>query len=239
MSKVLVTESHLNSIAEAIRSKNGTSTTYRPGDMAAAIQAIPTGITPTGTLNISENGTYDVTQYASASVNISAETGTMDIFISSFVNEYLTGWYGSRTVRRTLASGPKLVAGIYRYSNGYSSGAFYTLHDYGDLGNVCSADFGVKKTLSSMDFPGYGSLPIYAYGGMNGSGLNGNCVFYKNDIANNIDNVTAAITIASSSGGLNIYNGPTEEADFGTPYNSMSDELKSLFKQALLLTLVQ
>ena len=71
MSKVLVTESHLNNIAEAIRSKNGESTTYRPGDMAAAIRDIPTGgITPTGTINIMQNGTHDVTQYASANVSV-------------------------------------------------------------------------------------------------------------------------------------------------------------------------
>lgn len=43
MSKVLVTESHLSDIADAIRAKNGTQTEYRPGDMAAAIAAIPSG----------------------------------------------------------------------------------------------------------------------------------------------------------------------------------------------------
>ena len=41
MSKVLVTESHLEDIADAIRAKNGLETEYRPGDMAAAIAAIP------------------------------------------------------------------------------------------------------------------------------------------------------------------------------------------------------
>lgn len=71
MSKVLVTESYLGGIADAIRLKNGASTTYRPGDMAAAIEALDTsGIHPTGTKNITQNGTHDVTQYASADVNV-------------------------------------------------------------------------------------------------------------------------------------------------------------------------
>lgn len=71
MSKVLVTESHLDSIAAAIRSKNGASTTYRPGDMASAIRGIDTsGIHPTGTKQITKNGVTDITQYASANVAV-------------------------------------------------------------------------------------------------------------------------------------------------------------------------
>lgn len=70
MSKVLVTESSLAGIAAAIREKNGSSDTYMPGQMAAAIQAIPTGTTPTGTVNITQNGTVDVTDYASADVAV-------------------------------------------------------------------------------------------------------------------------------------------------------------------------
>jgi len=42
MAKVLVTESYLSDIADAIRSKNGAATTYKPGAMSAAIEALET-----------------------------------------------------------------------------------------------------------------------------------------------------------------------------------------------------
>lgn len=44
---------------------DGTLDTY-----ASKIDAIETGITPTGTINITENGTYDVSDKASANVNV-------------------------------------------------------------------------------------------------------------------------------------------------------------------------
>lgn len=50
---------------------NGTLDTY-----ASKIDAIETGITPTGTINITENGTYDVTDKASANVNVEGLKGT-------------------------------------------------------------------------------------------------------------------------------------------------------------------
>lgn len=70
MTKVLVTDTHLTDIANAIRDKNGTSEVYKPSEMASAIEGIETGIEPTGTLDIIENGVYDVTDYASANVNV-------------------------------------------------------------------------------------------------------------------------------------------------------------------------
>lgn len=57
---------------------NGTLDTY-----ANKIDAIETGITPTGTINITENGTYDVTDKASANVNVSGGD----------VSEYYTSSY--------------------------------------------------------------------------------------------------------------------------------------------------
>lgn len=64
-------EADLTSIANAIRSKGGTSASLAfPAGFVNAISAIKTGITPTGTKTITENGTHDVTNYATAQVNV-------------------------------------------------------------------------------------------------------------------------------------------------------------------------
>ena len=71
MSKGTIELDSLTAIANAIRGKLGVQDAYTPGQMPGAIQSIPTGgITPTGTVNIAQNGTHDVTQYASANVSV-------------------------------------------------------------------------------------------------------------------------------------------------------------------------
>ena len=69
---VLVENSSLQDIADSIRAKLGVQTTYKPGEMADAIDSISGGgIVPTGTKTITENGTgIDVAQYAYADVNV-------------------------------------------------------------------------------------------------------------------------------------------------------------------------
>lgn len=69
MAKVLVTDTYLEDIGDAIRSVNGEETTYKPSEMAAVIDDFY--IEPTGTKTITENGTgIDVKDYASADVNV-------------------------------------------------------------------------------------------------------------------------------------------------------------------------
>ena len=48
MANVVINDTHLTNIASAIREKNGTTNTYKPGDMAAAISAIAAGGGDTG-----------------------------------------------------------------------------------------------------------------------------------------------------------------------------------------------
>lgn len=82
MTQVLVEELSLYEIAEAIRSKNGTLTTYRPGDMPDAINALPTA-PELGSKAIAANGTYsassdDLDGYSSVTVNVPNSYGASD-----------------------------------------------------------------------------------------------------------------------------------------------------------------
>ena len=81
MAKVLVNESSLTGIADAIRGKNGETTTYKPSEMAAAITAISGGggpEIPESAFVISENCMY--WDYY----------GRFDDFITAYKNKWST-----------------------------------------------------------------------------------------------------------------------------------------------------
>ena len=122
--------SDLTSVANAIRTKGGTSVTLTfPADFVTAIGNIPTGITPTGTkqISISSAGTTteDVTNYASAEITVGAGTegtptatkgvvsGHAVSVTPSVTNSagYISG--GTKTGTAVSVSASELVSGTY------------------------------------------------------------------------------------------------------------------------------
>lgn len=71
---------NFKNIANAIRSKTGENGTMTAEEMPSKIESIETGITPSGSLDITENGDgIDVTQYAAVNVAIPEPAGTYNI----------------------------------------------------------------------------------------------------------------------------------------------------------------
>lgn len=83
MAEGRVKNTELAAIAAAIRSKNGESTIYKPSEMAAAIEAIPSGSTAViESKSITENGTYTapsgVDGYSPITVDVPNSYGQSD-----------------------------------------------------------------------------------------------------------------------------------------------------------------
>ena len=90
---LVVDSSYLNqgltAIANSVRTKGGTSSPLAfPDGIKQAIDNIETGILPTGTVNITANGTYDVTDKATAVVNVGAGVDYLAEYISGTLTSY-------------------------------------------------------------------------------------------------------------------------------------------------------
>jgi hypothetical protein len=77
----LTLDSFLKGIADAIREKKGTAEKINAKNYKSEIRSIQTGIEPSGTLNITENGTHNVREYESVNVNAG-------ININGMIEEY-------------------------------------------------------------------------------------------------------------------------------------------------------
>lgn len=84
MSTVVTDDKYYHEIGDAIRFKNGKETKYPPSAMAKAIEEIPSGgIIPSGSVNLTEEGSYDVTEKEQAIVDMSATRAALAEAVTS------------------------------------------------------------------------------------------------------------------------------------------------------------
>ena len=128
MGNVLVQESSLHAIADAIRLKNGSQTLYKPAEMSDAIEAISGGgITPSGTKSITANGTgIDVTSYAYADVAVPNTYAAGDegkvVSSGALVSQTSDTVTANNTYDTTLIN--SLTVNVSGGGSGYASGDF-------------------------------------------------------------------------------------------------------------------
>lgn len=92
-------------IATAIKNKGvSVPTGTKLDEMGSLINNISTGITPSGTLNVTQVGTYDVTNYASATFSVSTETKTVTPSAGSQILTPTSGKYISKVTINPIPS---------------------------------------------------------------------------------------------------------------------------------------
>lgn len=100
-------DADLAAVADAIRAKGGTTAPMSfPDGMTEAISNISAGITPTGTIDITTNGTHDVASQATANVQVptGTERTSSDVTVSGGTVTVPAGLYGSQ-VQKSVAQG--------------------------------------------------------------------------------------------------------------------------------------
>lgn len=169
-------EADLTEVADRIRAKGGTSASLAwPDGFKSAISAIETGgggITPSGTVEITENGTYDVIDYASAEValpEVTQATPTITVSSSGKITASVTqeaglvaGGTKSATQQLTTQSGKTVTPGTSEQT-AVASGR-YTTGDVKVAGDSKLAAENIKSGVSI-----FGVLGTYTASGGDGS----------------------------------------------------------------------
>lgn len=144
----IVQTAKLVTLGDAIRAKAGLSDEMTIDEMATAVANISTGITPTGSISILTNGTHDVTNYASAVVNVpNPSTGTLSITENGTYN--VTS-YASADVNVSGGGGTPYDGSHHRSPAGYLVVCILTQGSSTSYFNYCKiyeCTNGVKGTL--------------------------------------------------------------------------------------------
>lgn len=177
MSKVLVTESYLTDIGDAIRAKTKSTTKYKPSEMAKAIDSISGG-DPAVVVNSDSAWKYSVTQkeHENIVVNVSGSTfgdntsgyQTKLIFTPAVSSNY---GYNAGTIRKTADEENHIVnftvddvtevdgllkdgwAGIYVLAS--SSNSDSVSYYFNDYNNHSSSEVSINTSIENLLILGY------------------------------------------------------------------------------------
>lgn len=150
MANKITDTSNYSAIANSIRSKLNTQSTYTPSQMAAAIDSIP--VTDIEALSVTDNGTYTAptgTAYNPVTVNVSGGGGGEAE--DAIIERTISGAYSNRTAKS-----------IGSYAFGYcSSLAEANFPNAKSIGNYA---FVYCSRLAEANFPNATSIGSYAFG---------------------------------------------------------------------------
>lgn len=133
MGKVIVDETNLARIAQAIRVKRGTEEQMFPSEMASAILSIST-VRPSGTVNIQSNGIHNVTDYSQAVVNVpnsyTAEDDSKVVVEGALVSQSALsitadGNYDTTAVKNVMVSVSHMTESLVASQNGVYTASLY------------------------------------------------------------------------------------------------------------------
>lgn len=100
--KIIINKEKVTSLFNKIRTKAGVTGSKTFDEMGSVVDNIKTGITPAGSLEITENGEYDVTNYAKVVINIASTPAGYDVEIT---NSGAGSWGNSINITYTDATG--------------------------------------------------------------------------------------------------------------------------------------